>query len=384
MFNYWRTASTELVALAPKTPFIGPTGSFNTDQDKWETANVKTHAYIEYDGPTPPQRQPFAGPPAGALQEAMNAQDDMKSIMGLYDASLGAKSNETSGRAIMARQREGDVSTFNFIDNLSRAIRHAGRILVDMIPKVYSTERVIRVIKEDGSNRSVPINQEYNPQQYMEADADDSQDMQALVKMHDLTAGKYDILCEAGPSFTTKREEAALQMTEFIRAFPPAAQLIGDLVAKNMDWPGADDIAKRLKAMLPPQLQGQNPQVQAIQQQMQMMDAQARQAVGQMQGQIAELQQQLVQAKTKEQAAALDKQIEMKKLELDGMTLQINKTKADADLIVKQMELNKLTEPTQDNTAEMAQLMQIMQQAVEVLRTPRRAMRDETGAIIIQ
>ena len=384
MFNYWRTASTELVALAPKTPFIGPTGSFNTDQDKWETANVKTHAYIEYDGPTPPQRQQFAGPPAGALQEAMNAQDDMKSIMGLYDASLGAKSNETSGRAIMARQREGDVSTFNFIDNLSRAIRHAGRILVDMIPKVYSTERVIRVIKEDGSNRSVPINQEYNPQQYMEADADDSQDMQALVKMHDLTAGKYDILCEAGPSFTTKREEAALQMTEFIRAFPPAAQLIGDLVAKNMDWPGADDIAKRLKAMLPPQLQGQNPQVQAIQQQMQMMDAQARQAVGQMQGQIAELQQQLVQAKTKEQAAALDKQIEMKKLELDGMTLQINKTKADADLIVKQMELNKLTEPTQDNTAEMAQLMQIMQQAVEVLRTPRRAMRDETGAIIIQ
>lgn len=122
MFNYWRTTSTELVALAPKAPFIGRKGAFETDSAKWATANVQSHAYIEYDGPEPPMRQGFAGVPAGALQEALNAADDMKSIMGLYDASLGARSNETSGRAIMARQREG-----GFRSGSSRGSRRRGR-----------------------------------------------------------------------------------------------------------------------------------------------------------------------------------------------------------------------------------------------------------------
>jgi len=157
MFNYWRTTTTELVALSPKAPFIGPKGAFQTDQAKWETANTDTHAYIEYDGNVPPQRQAFAGVPAGALQEALNASDDMKAIIGMYDASLGARSNETSGRAILARQREGDVSTFHFIDNLSRAIEHAGRILIDLIPKVYTGERIVRVLGQDGAAASVQL-----------------------------------------------------------------------------------------------------------------------------------------------------------------------------------------------------------------------------------
>ena len=107
MFNYWRTTTTELVALAPKAPWIGEEGAFDADHN-WDSANSQNHSKLEYAaGKPPPQRQPFAGVPAGALQEALNAADDMKSIMGLYDASLGARSNETSGRAIMARQREG-------------------------------------------------------------------------------------------------------------------------------------------------------------------------------------------------------------------------------------------------------------------------------------
>lgn len=111
MFNYWRTASTELVALAPKAPFVGPEEAFaGKDARKWESANVDSHSYLAYDGETAPQRQPFAGVPAGALQESLNASDDMKAVIGLYDASLGARSNETSGRAIWARQKEGDVS----------------------------------------------------------------------------------------------------------------------------------------------------------------------------------------------------------------------------------------------------------------------------------
>lgn len=311
MHNFWRTASTELVAMAPKTPFIGPTGSFNTDAAKWATANSVSHAYIEYDptpGGMPPQRQQFAGPPAGALQEAMNSADDMKSIMGLYDASLGARSNETSGRAILARQREGDVSTFNYVDNLSRAIRHAGRIIADLIPKVYDAPRIIRVIHEDGTNKNVPINQEHAPDP--DEMRDQAEEAQGIMRIFDLTAGKYDVTCEAGPSYTTKRAEAANQMVEFMRAVPAAGTVIGDLLAKNLDWPGADDIAERLKALLPPPAQGQNPQVMQAQQQIQ-----------QMQQQLGALHQQL-------QDAQRDKALEARKLDIDAFNAETNRIKA--------------------------------------------------------
>ena len=276
MFNYWRTTSTELVALAPRVPFIGPTGAFDTDAEKWGTANTTSHSYLQYDGMQPPQRQSLdSGPAAGALQEALNASDDMKAIIGLYDASLGARSNETSGRAIMARQREGDVATFHFIDNLSRAIRHAGRILIDLIPKVYDTPRVVRIMGEDGTEEAKPVNQEY-PKPPQEGEPPENEGMEtqnAVIAMHDLTAGKYDLTVTTGPSFTTKREEAAAQMTEFIRSFPAAAPVIGDILARNLDWPGADEIAKRLESINPAkQQQGIPPQIQqAIQQGQQMI-----------------------------------------------------------------------------------------------------------------
>ena len=243
MFNYWRTASTELVALAPKAPWIGRKGAFNGDRARWNTANVISHPYLEYDGNEMPVRQPFAGPPAGALQEALNASDDIKATMGIYDAALGARSNETSGRAIMQRQRESDVATFNYVDNLSRAIRHAGRILVDLIPKVYSAPRIIRVIHEDGSNESVPINQPFVPQQQKDPRAQQydanklAQQVDGLTKIYDVTTGKYDVTCEAGPSYTTKREEAASGMLEMGKMFPPMMQVAGDLLVKNLDWP---------------------------------------------------------------------------------------------------------------------------------------------------
>lgn len=333
MFNYWRTASTELVALAPKAPFIGPKGAFNTDANKWAAANNVSYPYIEYDGPVSPQRQPFAGPPAGALQEALNASDDIKSVMGIYDAALGARSNETSGRAILQRQRESDTATFNYIDNLSRAIKHAGRVLVDLIPKVYSAPRIVRVIYEDGTNESVPINQEFTPdpaksQQSKIYEAGKEQEaVQGMTRIFDVTTGKYDVTCEVGPSFSTKREEAASQMMELGKMFPPMMQVAGDLMVKNMDWPGADDIAARLKLMLPPQLQGQSPQVMQMQQQMQQMDQMAKQAIGQLQGQLQQLQQQLQQEKSKDVQAALQADIDSKKLEIDEFNAVTNRLK---------------------------------------------------------
>ncbi len=294
MFNYWRTTSTELVALAPRVPFIGEEGAFAVDEDKWSSVNTKSWSHIEFaKGKMPPQRQPLdGGVAAGALQEALNAADDMKAIIGLYDASLGARSNETSGKAIMARQREGDVATFHFIDNLARAIRHTGRVLIDLIPKVYTSERVVRVIGEDGTPAEKQINkpfpqQDENGQPVMQEEQDEyGQKIQtAVMAMHDLTVGKYDLTVTTGPSYTTRREEAAAQMVEFVRSYPDSAPLIGDLVAKNLDWPGADEIAKRLQAVnpalqkeqIPPELQQQVQQgmelIQKLQQEVESLKA---------------------------------------------------------------------------------------------------------------
>ena len=251
MFNYWRTASTELVALAPKAPYIGPESAFTgKDARKWETANTENHAFLAYGkiGKTDkrPERQPFAGVPAGALQESLNASDDMKAIIGLYDASLGARSNEVSGRAIRERKMEGDVSTFHFQDNLSRGIRHGGRVVLDLIPHVYSGERIIRTLGQDGTVETAQLGQET-----VQEDQE-----QGIKGVYNLTAGKYDLTVEAGPSFTTQRQEAAEQMMDLLKAYPQAAPIIGDLLVKNLDWPGADEIAERLKALLPAILQG--------------------------------------------------------------------------------------------------------------------------------
>ena len=302
MFNYWRTTSTELVALAPKAPFIGRKGAFETDAAKWATANVQSHAYIEYDGPEPPMRQGFAGVPAGALQEAMNASDDMKSIMGLHDASLGARSNETSGRAIMARQREGDVSTFHYIDNLSRAIRHAGRILLDLIPKVYGTARVVRVLGPDGKAQSIGV--------APGGKADPAGPLRKVEKIYDLSAGKYDLTVRSGPSFTSRREEAATQMIELIRAYPAAAPVVGDLLARNLDWPGADEIAGRLAALVPPAAKGAAPEVEAAK------------------AQLGNLAQALAAARAEIAAIKQDRAHEARKLEIEAFEAETNRMRA--------------------------------------------------------
>lgn len=299
MLNYWRTTSTELVALAPKAPFIGRKGAFDSDAAKWATANVQSHAYIEYDGPEPPARQPFAGPPAGALAEAASASQDMQWVMGLHDASLGARSNETSGRAIMARQREGDVSTFHYIDNLSRAIRHAGRILVDLIPKVYATPRVLRVLGPDGAAGRVGV-----------APGGAAAQLKAVGRIHDLGVGRYDVTVSAGPSFTSRREEAASQMIELIRAYPAAAPVVGDLLAKNLDWPGADQIAERLTQLLPPAAAQPDGRIQAAQ------------------AQIARLAQALAAARAEVSALKQDKSHAARRLEIEAFEAETNRLRA--------------------------------------------------------
>jgi len=331
-FNYWRTTGAELIALAPKVPFIGPKGAFDSDIARWQTANTKSHPFLEYDpvpaaGNVPPQRQPLdTGPAAGALQEALNASDDIKAIVGMYDASLGARSNETSGKAIMARQREGDISTFHFIDNMARAIRHTGRILIDLIPHVYDTERVVRVIGEDGSQEAKTVNAPYEVQDPKTGQTVTDEMGQAVTALHDLTAGKYDLTVTTGPSFTTRREEAAASMTEALRAFPQAAPVIVPELAKNLDWPGADDIAEKLEKLnsgqIPPELQKQ---IQEGQQKLQ---------------QQSEEIQQLKQDQSVDRAKAVEQANLARQKHNDDMALQEKKLQDAYDLKVMEMRMN--------------------------------------------
>ena len=314
--NYWRSMAAETIALAPKVPFIGPEGAFDTDVEKWSTANDSSHAFITYKGQIPPQRQGYAGPSAGELQQAIAAIDDMKAIMGIYDASLGQRSNETSGVAIRQRQRQGDVATYHFLDNLSRSIRQAGRILIDLIPKVYNTARVVRTLGEDMEPKNAQIGGEQ--EQGQEAPQQEGQEIQ---RIYDLTAGKYDLVVKAGPAFGTQREAAREELVEVIRAFPQAAPVLGPMYLRNSDWPGADDAADKLEAMAnPPQQEGLPPE---LQQQM----GQMQQAMQAGQARLQELEQE--NAVLKQQYALKDKELNIKAQEANTKAQEVKVKELD-------------------------------------------------------
>jgi hypothetical protein len=243
MMNFWRSASTELVALAPRTPFLVPLGGIPMGEEKkWETANTRSHPYLTYDpsAGNMPQRQPFAGVPAGALQEALNASDDMKAVMGMFDASLGARSNETSGRAILARQREGNNATFHFLDNLARAIEYAGRCMIEVIPSIYSPRQTVRILGENNTPKVVRV----MAQAGSPPTVDDPGG-----KIYNLAAGKYDVTVTVGPNYETQRQETMQNLTDIIRAQPQAAAVLGDMLLENMDFPGSKDAAFRVRVI---------------------------------------------------------------------------------------------------------------------------------------
>lgn len=293
-YNYMSTAQTEAIALAPKAPFVMAAGQVEGYEAFWKNANNIAYAYLPYnamnvDGQSvPPPQRMQAEPPVAAMVEAtQKAAEDMKATTGIFDANLGAKSNETSGKAIMARQKEGDISNFHYIDNLSRAIRHLGVILIDLIPKIYDAPRIVRIVKPDMTSKMMPINQPVDGKNQPIQPGQQPQD--GVSKVFDLTTGKYAVTVEVGPSFSTKRQEAADAMTQIIQAAPEIMQICGDLLVKNFDFPGADEMAERLHAALPPQLQSQGddatpvpPQAKAQMAQMQQMIQQLTQAVTQL------------------------------------------------------------------------------------------------------
>ena len=237
MANYWDSAATESVALAPKAPFIGTEGQVEGYEDAWENANTTNAALLtyvpQYQGDPGPRREQPASIPAAEITLSMNSGEKIKSTMGMFDASLGQAGNESSGKAIIARQRQGDRGSFAFIDNLSKAI--------EMAMKTYDTERVVRLKFQDETEDYVKLNEQILDEQTNE-----------YITINDLNVMKYDVVVTTGPSYSTQRMEAAEAMIQFAQAVPNAAGVIGDLIALNMDWPGADKIAERLKKIVPP------------------------------------------------------------------------------------------------------------------------------------
>jgi hypothetical protein len=335
--NYWTNAATEAVALAPKSPFIMAVGQVKGLEKYWDQANSKSYPYLPYN-PTeinnvvvpPPQRQSPSADISSFMVLVQAAQQGMYSATGIFPASLGQQSNESSGRAINARKIQSDVANFHFTDNMARAIRFLGRVLIDLIPKYYDTERVIRILHQDGSTEAVKINGEF-------------QDKKGQNKIFDLSKGKYDVSVVTGPSYTTKREQALDSMIQISQANPNIWTVAPDLMIKEMDWPGADKLAERFKKTLPPQLTADDsPIPPQVQQQME----QAQQMIDMLTQQLNAAQQELESKQadiaTKQADLALKQQDLEYSAQSDAMKAENDRLKIELDAQKIELEREKM------------------------------------------
>ena len=291
MYNYWVSQEAEMLALAPKAPFIGYGGQFEGYEMQWKTANTNNWPYLEVnpdvtDGAGAvlplPQRAPPPLAQTGLIQAKLGAADDIKGTTGQYDSSLGAQSNERSGRAILAREKQGDTGTYHFVDNLSRAIRYVTRQLVDMIPKIYDTARVARIVGMDGEVGMVRINPT-QPEPVKEI-----RDENGLVidKIYNPSVGIYDVCVTTGPGYMTKRQEALDAMSMLLQSNPQLWTVAGDLFVKNMDWPGAQEMAARFAKIIDPKVmegEDQSPEMQMAKMQLEALTKELNQVVGMLQ-----------------------------------------------------------------------------------------------------
>jgi hypothetical protein len=282
LHNFYKTMEAETISLAPKPKWVGAVGQFKTKKRDWQRANSDNAAYLEYDpvavgdkiAPAP-QWVTF-DPPVQALNiGSLSTADDIKAATGYFDPSLGEQRGDSSGIAINRLQKQGDVSNFHFIDNLARAQKQAGRILLDLIPKTYDTAREVRIIGDDEKQRVIKVNAPYK-------------DEDGKVKHHKLDVGRYDVTITTGPSYTTQRQEAFELLTQLAQNNPQVMQIGGDIIWENSDVPGADLLAKRWKKTLPPNLVTDENQPE-VPPQVQAQLAQSQQVIQVLNGQVQKL-----------------------------------------------------------------------------------------------
>jgi hypothetical protein len=281
MLNFWQTSITESVALAPKAKWLMAEGQDEGHEMEWASANIKSSPVLRYKqkdiegvpAPAPTRLQPEP-PPAGILAASASINNDLQAVLGIFDPNQMPSGN-LSGKAINGQQQQIDLTNFHYFDNLTRSIRYAGKILLDLIPKIYDHERVMRIIGYDNQPELITLNQRT---------VDDAGVTKIL---NDVTVGEYDVVMETGPGYNSKRQEAVANMMPLLAASPDLMKVAGDLIFRNMDFPGADIIADRLaasnplanvdeKSDIPPQVQMQLAQskqmMEQMQQQMQQMD----------------------------------------------------------------------------------------------------------------
>lgn len=358
MYNYFSSAETEIVALQPKAPFIGTEKNFENYQDVWETANSKNHPYLPFtpdgtNGGAAPQRSQPPVSSDGLTNGAMRAVEDMKAVIGIYDASLGQRSNETSGVAIEARENQGDTGSFVYSDNFGEAINHTAQVIMDLIPHVYDTARTIRIVGEDETTvEAAQINQ---PQGVAESGVS--------AVMNDVTTGAYDVVVKMGPAFDSLRAEAREAMGNFLSSAPELAPVTLDLVAKMQDWPFAEEFAERIELLAPPALKAYlaqkrgeqppspqpSPQEQEMQAKMQMAQQEA-QLSAQLEQQKAQSEAQTTQMKAEAEIATTRMKIQAEmeirreqamfdmqlKREQAALDMQLAREKAELDAELKQ------------------------------------------------
>jgi hypothetical protein len=356
-YNYWFSTLTEKLALAPKAPFVGAVGQFATDEQRWRNANTENAAFLQYDPievngamAPPPQRQAPAAMESAMVQVLGNIEHNIETALGMFKASVGQASPQQSGKALQTLKVQTDQGTFHFPDNVATSIEYTGKQLFDIIPKLYDTKRIVRIMGEDGKSDAVQI----DPQQ------EESRKETPEGTIYNLNVGKYDVTATVGASYATKRIEQSEIMMQLAQNQPELLAKIGDLLFKSMDWPLAKEIARRFEAELPPHLKpqqdGQLPPeilaiVEEVKQQQQMLEEKA-QALNEAENEISQKGTQVDKAAIQVMADTEAVKIQSSQLELQKSVLELMKRemeleKDDPALIDAQVKL-KLAEMEQE------------------------------------
>lgn len=290
MYNYWASSAVEFVALQGKSPYLADTKSIEGLESYWETANTVNHAYLPYNSVddqgkplAPPQRLPAPQMSQAYLQGMQSSAEEMKMVSGQNDPLMGAPSNEISGVAIGKRAKQGDRATMHFRDSLGKGVRRTGKILIEIIPRVYDTARTVRILAEDGSDDTVKIDP--NQQEPMTETPKDPNDSEAGVdRAFNPARGKYEVVADSGPGYASKREEAFDAMVQLAAMNPQFLQIAGDLFMRSADFPMAEELAERFANSIPDAIKGigPSPQLQQAQQQAQQLQQQIQQLQGQL------------------------------------------------------------------------------------------------------
>jgi hypothetical protein len=342
MYNYNSSASVEYGALQTKTPITGPAEAFEGFEKYWEAANTENLPYLPFNHKDEagellprPDRMNTPAPATLFLQGMQTAAQEMNMASGQYEAQFGNNPTAQSGKALNALQRKGDVATFHFIDNVARAIKYTGKILVDLIPKIYDTERVVRILGEDGSEKQVQISPDM-PQAYGKKRDELSGEIKEI---YNPSVGRYDVTVAVGPSYTTRRQEAFDALIQLSQGNPNLMGVAGDLIMRAADFPMAEELAERLEKTIPPELKEkegeENAEVMAVKQQAQKIIEQLTQRIQAAESAMAEAEQEAKQLAFKAQDNEAKTMLEARKIQIEEYNAQTNRMKVEMDAALK-------------------------------------------------